>query len=174
MTWLLVASAALAATLAVVALVGALLPRDHVASRAARFHRPPAALYATMREFAAQPAWRTDLQRVEILPPLDGRQRHREITRHGPITYILREDRTAERLVIETADDGLPFGGRWTFDFSAVPEGTELRLTEAGFVKNVFFRFLARFVFGHTATMERYLRDLAQKLGEPPPRFPRN
>jgi hypothetical protein len=35
----------------------------------------------------------------------------------------------------------------------------------------VFFRFLARFVFGHTATMERYLRDLAQTCGEPPPAF---
>jgi hypothetical protein len=169
--WILLAAGGFAALVAVMAIVGALLPRGHTVSRAARFRRPPAALFATVRDFASSPAWRPELRRVEILPPHDGRPRHREITRHGPITYVVREELAAERLVLEIADPGLPFGGRWIFAFAAVPGGTELRLTEEGFVKNVFFRFLARFVFGHTATMERYLRDLAQTCGEPPPAF---
>lgn len=173
MKWLLLILSVVAALTAIVALLGALLPREHVATRAAVFRAAPAVLFTLLRDFAAQPTWRRDLRAVELLPSRDGAPCHREISRHGAITYLVREERTGERLVIEIADDTLPFGGRWTFALNPVPAGTELRITEHGFVKNVLFRFLARFVFGHASTMENYLRDLAQKLGEPAPHFPR-
>ena len=87
------------------------------------------------------------------------------------MTYLVREERAGERLVVEIADENLPYGGTWTFEFCAAPGGSELRITERGFVKNTVFRFLAHFVFGHTRSIETYLRDLAKKFGEPPPTF---
>ena len=60
----------------------------------------------------------------------------------------------------------LPFGGTWTFELSPQGKESELRITEDGFVSNTLFRFLARFVFGHTGSMEGFLRQLGAKFGE--------
>jgi hypothetical protein len=64
------------------------------------------------------------------------------------------------------ASDDLPFGGTWTYEIAAAEGGATLRITEDGFVKNAFFRFMSRFIFGHTATIEQYLKDLGKKFGE--------
>ena len=37
-------------------------------------------------------------------------------------------------------------------------------ITENGEVYNPLFRFMSRFVFGHTATIDKYLEDLGQVL----------
>jgi uncharacterized protein YndB with AHSA1/START domain len=152
--------------LVVITVIGALLPREHTASRQAAYRRPAAELYAAVRDIAALPQWRTGLKSAESLPPEEGRARFREVSGHGPVTYRVLEDRPGERLVLEIADLDLPYGGTWTFAFSRTGEGAALRITENGFVKNPLFRFLARFVFGHTSTMETYLRDLGRKFGE--------
>ena len=156
----------LVALVAVIAVVGALLPRAHTATRAATYRKPPAELHALLRDVAAAPAWRSDVKSVEVLPPRDGRDYYRETTRHGTVTYRVLEDRPGELRVTEIADLDLPYGGTWTFELAPVPGGGRLRITERGEVKNVVFRFLARFVFGHTATIETYLRDLGRRLGE--------
>ena len=70
------------------------------------------------------------------------------------------------RLVLRIATDDLPFGGTWTYEIAAVEGGATLRITEDGFVKPALFRFMARFIFGHTATIEQYLKDLGKKFGE--------
>jgi hypothetical protein len=43
---------------------------------------------------------------------------------------------------------------------------TAVRITENGEVGNPVFRFMARFVFGYTATIDTYLIALGQKFGE--------
>ena len=58
-----------------------------------------------------------------------------------------------------------PFGGTWTFVVTPDGTGSHIAITEHGEVHNVLFRFLSRFVFGHTATLEGYLRALAGKFG---------
>jgi hypothetical protein len=168
----LIVLGALVALVVVIALVGTVLPRGHTASRQAAFRQTPAALYGAVRDITALTQWRTGLKSVEILPPENGRARYREVSGHGPVTYRILEDRPSELLVLEIADEDLPYGGTWTFEFRAKPDGASLRITENGFVKNPLFRFLARFVFGHTSTMETYLRDLGRKFGETTQRQP--
>ncbi len=43
--------------------------------------------------------------------------------------------------------------------------GTRLTITENGEVYNPIFRFMSRFVFGHTATMDQFLSDLKKRVG---------
>lgn len=169
MKWFLLLLAALVALIALGALIGALLPRGHVAMRSAIYKQSPAALHALVRDFATQPAWRTGLKSVEILPPREGRFHYRETSRRGAIAYAIVEEQAPRRLVVEIADRELPFGGTWTFEFEAAGDAgasTRLRITERGEVKNVLFRFMARFVFGYTSTLETYLRDVGRKVGE--------
>ena len=147
-------------------LIGLFLPREHTASRTATFAQSPAALFATVRDLTALPAWRSGLKSVELLPAVAGRPAYRENGPHGPVTYVVVEEHAAEKLILRIADDSLPYGGTWTFEFSQAGSGGMLRITERGFVKPALFRFLARFVFGHTSTMETYLRDLGEKFGQ--------
>lgn len=167
MKLLLLGLAALLLAVALAWLVGALLPREHRATRSIVLHRPARELFDAARDFSRHPAWRSDVRSVEILPPGGALGRHREISGDGAITYALRESAAPHRLVTEIDDPTLPFGGRWTIEFVQVNEGsTRVRITEEGQVRPALFRFLARFVFGHTRTMENYLRQLAAKFGE--------
>jgi hypothetical protein len=148
------------------ALLGSFLPRQHEAGRQAVFHRTPAELFALVRDFANTAAWRTGLKSVELLPPRDGRPCYREAAGHRAVTYVVLEERPAEKLVVKIDDDDLPYGGSWTYEFATAPEGARVRITEHGEVKNVVFRFLGRFVFGYDTTIDTYLRDLGRKVGE--------
>ena len=71
-------------------------------------------------------------------------------------------------LVLRIADPTLPFGGTWTYIVKAAPAGSTLTITEDGFVSNPLFRFMSRFVFGHYATIDTYLKNVAKKFNEEP------
>jgi hypothetical protein len=160
----LLAVLALVALVALVAVVGTLLPQAHTASRSARFARSPAAVFDVIHDVGAAASWRTDVQRVELLAPVDGRVRFREVSRSGSITMEIVEATRPTRMVTRIADPDQPFGGTWTFELAADGAGTRLTITERGEIYNVIFRALARFVFGYTSTMEAYLAALEKKL----------
>ena len=44
--------------------------------------------------------------------------------------------------------------------------GARVTITEDGEVSNAIFRFMSRYVFGHTATLDAYLISLARRFGE--------
>jgi hypothetical protein len=64
------------------------------------------------------------------------------------------------------ADSTLPFGGKWTYELTPSGTGTMLRITEDGEVYNPVFRFVSRFVMGHTATMDKYLADVGKAIDD--------
>ena len=163
MKWVLVVVGALTAMVGVVALIGALLPRAHRATRRARFRQKPEAVYALL---AGPPDWRSDLEEFGSLPDRDGHKQWWELSRGQRITYELVEDVPPSRRVTRIADKGLPFGGTWTLQISPEPGGAALRITEDGEVYNVIFRFMARFVFGYTRSIDGFLTDLGKRFGE--------
>jgi uncharacterized protein YndB with AHSA1/START domain len=169
MKWLLVfggLAAAGAALLGVLTLVGSRLPRDHVASRRALIRRPPAEVFAAIQDFGRAAEWRGDVKRVSVLGEVGGRLRFREEGAHGAMTLEVMELVPGERLVTRIADPELPFGGTWTYELKPAAAGTEIEITERGFVKPALFRALARYVFGHHRTLEQYLRALGKRFGE--------
>jgi hypothetical protein len=74
-----------------------------------------------------------------------------------------------KRLATRIADPSLPFGGKWTYAILPAGDSTTLRITEDGEVYNPVFRFVSRFIFGHSATIEEYLRDVGRRFGEDAP-----
>lgn len=166
MKWLLLSLAVLFAAIVLVAVVGALLPRSHTATRAASYRQTPQTLYGAIRDVANAASWRSDVESITVLAPEHGEFRWREQSRHGAITYAIVADRPNENLVTRIVDEHLPYGGTWTYTFTPTAEGATVRITENGEVKNPLFRFMARFVFGYTATMEGTLRALGAKFAE--------
>jgi hypothetical protein len=68
-----------------------------------------------------------------------------------------------QQFVSRIADPNLPFGGTWTIDLKPEGAGTRVTITEHGEVYNPIFRFMSRFVFGHTATIDAYLTALQRR-----------
>lgn len=146
--------------------IGAVLPKNHIASRQIVLHRSPDEVYQIVRDFSSAPTWRPDLERVEMIATPDHQVRFREHGEQGAITYDLIEDRPGEKIVTRIADLDLGYSGTWTYSFTKEAAGTRVQITEAGEVSNILFRFLSRFVFGHTSTIEKYLAALGKKFGE--------
>ena len=155
-----------AALVLVVVLVGWSLPARHTASRSVGLHAAPAAVFALVADVGEYPRWRTGVTRVEVLSADGGGRpiRFREHGADGAILYEVVEREPDRRMVVRIADPTLPFGGRWTYDITPTPGGATLRITEDGEVRNPVFRFVSRFVLGHTRTMDQYLRDLSARL----------
>ena len=165
MRWVFWILGGVAALIGLMAAIGAMLPRRHSATRMARFRASPEALYAVL---AGPPDWRTGVKSFGVLPDEDGRRRWWEEDTHGQkITYELVEEKPPARMATRIAGRGLPFGGTWTFDITGAPGGgSDLRIHEDGEIYNVIFRFMARFFFGYTGSIEGYLRDLGAKFGQ--------
>jgi uncharacterized protein YndB with AHSA1/START domain len=156
----------LVALVAVVAIIGAALPKEHVASRSMVYKQPPEVVFGVITDFGNYGAWRKDVERVEMLEPSSGMPRFREVGSNGVIAMEVVEMQAPRRLVVRIADPELPFGGRWVYELEAAAEGTRLKITEEGEVYNPIFRFVSKYVMGHTSGIEQYLRALGEKFGE--------
>jgi hypothetical protein len=155
---------ALVAVVGGVAIIGWCLPVAHVASRSAAFAFTPAAVFEVIADVERFPTWWSDISRVEMLPPEHGRIRFRQYTGSGPIEMTVVERTAPSRFVTRITDADQPFGGTWTWDITPEGTGSRLTITERGEVYNPIFRFMARFVFGYTATMDSCLAALQKKL----------
>lgn len=138
--------------------IGYMLPQNHVASVDAVLPAPPAQVFTRISDPGRYQDWRKDVTRVEMLgsQPL----KWREHAGDDPITYEVVESRPPERFVVRIADPELPFGGTWTYELKPEGTGTRLVITERGEVYNPIFRFISRFVFSQTATMEKMVAAL--------------
>lgn len=165
MRWLLIVLGVIVALVAVVYGVGASLPVAHVASVRVHLHAPPESVFTAISDPASAAEWRSDIEKVEILPPSGERPRWRETTSMGPIILVAEEVQPPLRFVTRIDDPEQPFGGRWIHVLEPIGAGTRVTITEEGEVYDPFFRFMSRFIFGHHATLERYARDLARRFG---------
>jgi hypothetical protein len=160
----LIVIAALVMLVAVVAAVGAWLPRDHVATRSLSVAASPDAVFATIADVGSYAAWRTSRSGVEVLAPLEGRARWVEVSGRHRIEMEQVERLAPRRLVTRIADSDLPFGGTWTFDLQPEQGGTRLAITERGEIRPPIFRAVARFVLGYGATLDTFLGELRARL----------
>lgn len=168
MRWIWLAAFILLGLLAAVTLMGWAIPKAHTVTRAGRFHQSPEKVWRAITDVDAMPGWRKGVTSVRRMPDRDGLPAWVEIGSFGEIPLETQESRPPQRLVVQIADPKLPFGGLWLYEIVPQADGSVLRITENGEVSNPIYRFLSRFVFGYTKTIDTYLHSLAKKFGEPP------
>jgi uncharacterized protein YndB with AHSA1/START domain len=166
MKWILILLAAIAGLVALITIIGAMLPVNHTVTLSADYGRPPDAVWATITDPSKFGAWRPNMKSAVLADPKDPRKGWTETWSHGEVVPISVEEWTAPQRLTTRLGPGMPFGGSWTFDLTPTSTGTHLRITENGEVYNVFFRFLSKFVFGHTASIRDYLKGLGKAFGE--------
>ena len=166
MKWILIAVGLLVVLIALGGFVGSRLPRDHVATVRAKYRARPEAVWAVIGDPGKAMEWRKDLKSIEPLPAVDGKVAWREVSGAGKVSYVMADWDPPRRMTTRITDDALPYGGQWEFSLTPSEGGTELSITERGFVKPALFRIMARLFFGFTSTLEGYHRSLGGKLRE--------
>jgi hypothetical protein len=157
----IVTVAVIVAIAAIVMLIGASLPKRHSASRSLVVKHDRRAVYNVVRDVESAPRWRDGVRKVEILND----KSFREHSKMGVVTYEIVEDVPASKFITRIVDRDLGYSGSWTWVFDDAPGGTRVTITEDGEVTNVFFRFMSRFVFGQTSSIDAYLKSLDRRLG---------
>jgi uncharacterized protein YndB with AHSA1/START domain len=152
----------LVAVLAIVT-IGWRLPVAHVASSAVQLSASSESVFALINKPEDYATWRPDVKNVEVMTE-QGATRFREEGSNGAILFEITERVPPLRLVTRIADKSLPFGGRWIYEVTPVPGGSELRITEEGEVYNPIFRFVSRFIMGHGSTIEAYLAAVKKRF----------
>ena len=158
---------------AIVALVLALVagglatPREHVVARVARLPASLGDVWATIRDVARYAEWRHELETADVVDATQPQLRWRETTTRGSITFGLTAEDAPRRMVARILDDDLPFTGEWSWQLVPDGDGTRVTITERGSVGNPIFRFIAAHLMGHTKSIDRYLRGLAERHGAP-------
>ncbi len=160
MRFLLIAAAILGALVLLVLVIGWSLPVKHTATSAVTVHTSAGPLYNLITDIEHYPEWRSSVERTERLPDSAGKTRFREYGSDGTILYEVESAKPDQRIVTRIADRSLPFGGSWTYELIPRGDSTTLRITENGEVYNPLFRFVSRFVMGHTRTIDTYLQDV--------------
>lgn len=144
---------------------GMFLPPNHTAARTATLAAPPDTVWAVVTDVAKYPRWRSNVDSVEVLQSRDGRLKWRETSGGDRVSYEATAMTRPSQFVARITDRGLPYGGSW--DYRILPDGTGSRvtITENGEVYSPIYRIVSRYVTGHTATIDKYLGDLAGRVG---------
>ncbi len=114
MKWALIIVGALIGLVVLVALIGAMLPRDHVATMTAVIPAPPDTVWSTLIDVGSYPTWRSDLKRVDVLsqPPALSWREHGS---QGSMTFSAEAFEPPRRMIARITDQNLPFGGAWEY-----------------------------------------------------------
>jgi hypothetical protein len=160
----LIVVASLVLLIVLVVVIGALLPKRHVASRSATYHATPDQLFALI---AGPQNWRPDVLSSEAVLGQDGKEFQRETSRRNEtITYEILDRIPPKSIKRRIATKNLPYSGTWTYTLEAAGDSTTVRITEEGEVTNPLFRFVSRFILGHTRTIDTYLQSLANATNQ--------
>jgi uncharacterized protein YndB with AHSA1/START domain len=167
MKWVLIVVAGLVGLIAVIALVGAFLPRDHRATSTITLHQPPDSVWKVVRDLGGITTWWHEASESVRLPDKDGHEAWRQKVGGFDMPLVVLEAQPPRRLVTKIdSPAGAAFGGTWTYELTPDGDGTRISVTEAGWIANPIFRFMSRFLFGYYGSLDGYLKALAKQDGE--------
>jgi hypothetical protein len=155
----LIAAGIVAGMILLVIVIGAMLPRQHSATRSAFIKASPEKVF----ELISGPQdWRADLKNCAVVDQ-DGKHLVRETDKHGQtITYERVQFDPPTLLQNVIADKKSSLWRRVDLESAGAEGRLPVTITEDGEVYNPLFRFVSRFVIGHTRTLDNYLTQLAQ------------
>ncbi len=167
MKWVLIAFGGLVGLIALMALIGAFVSRDHRATSTVMLRQPPDSVWKVVRDLGNITAWWPAMEKAERLPDRDGHEVWRQKMSGFDVPIIVMESAPPRRLVtqIDPTARGA-FGGTWTYELASEGTGTRISATEAGWISNPIFRFMSRFVFGYYGSLDKYLKALGSRFGE--------
>lgn len=146
-------------------LYGRSLPREHRVASVVTLVAPPDSVYRTIRDIAGSARWWGDVTSVRRLTR--ARESYeQDMGASGRISVEVISEDAPNRFVTRILNDSQQdFGGTWTYTVRRGESGTEVMITEDGWVETPFFRVFAK-LRGQRRTMNGYLSSLGAHFGE--------
>jgi uncharacterized protein YndB with AHSA1/START domain len=142
------------------------IPAHQVHTRTTTLKQSPDAIFALLTDLPNFPKWNRNMVKIEMLPPVDGKEATRQTFKGNmAMTIVTSESTPPSRLVRSMGDVGGPFEGSWTYEITATADGTKVTITEDSTMKQPFFRLMSR-LFGETKYIDEHLQDMAKHFGE--------
>ncbi|MGQ0703637.1 MAG: SRPBCC family protein [Gemmatimonadales bacterium] len=162
----LIVLAVLVVLVVAVLLAGFALPRNHRATSRITLTRPPAEVWAVVRDLGALLGTWKELRSARRLPDQAGREVWEHNAGGFPMRLVIEEAEAPRRLVTRIdAPPDAAFGGQWIYGLEPAGSGTQVTVTEDGYVSNPMFRTMM-YLMGTHRTVDGYLRALGRKFGE--------
>ena len=147
-------------------LAGMSMPREHSASSRVQLTAPRDSVWAVLRAFGDYPKWHPDFKSSVKGERRDGHEVWVQDVGGMTMTVEFLEIHPPSNLVTEiVTDEKSQWGGVWTYDLVANGAGTEVTITEDGWVKSPFFRVMMKLMGTHS-TMDGGLKHLGARFGE--------
>lgn len=157
----------IAAVILIIYVIGLILPKQRKAQRIAEFNAPAEQVWEIVTNIEAQANWRSSLKEVKVNKHDDDYETWTEYPSKGPAIYFtMKLKKRPTRFEFEMSDRKT-WKGHWVGEFSTIPNHkTRVAFTECSEITNPFIRVLSYLFFDIGATIDQYLNELANKLGE--------
>lgn len=167
MKWVLIIISGLVGLVALMALIGVFVPREHRATSTVTLQQSPDSVWKVARDLGGITTWWPEIKESVRQPDREGHEVWRQKMSGFEVPLIVMESAPPRRLVTKIdASAGAAFGGTWTYELTPDSSGTRITVTEAGWIGNPMFRFLSRFVLGYYGSLDGYLKALGKRFGE--------
>ena len=147
-------------------LYGSRLPREHVVSSQLVLVAEADTVFTVIRNIGASSTWWSDVVAVERVKGAPRETWREDMGASGSIEVEVTKvvpRRSMELTILNAEEQG--WGGTWYYEVRATPAGTEVTLTEEGWVESPVFRALMQLRGKHRA-IDSYLSSLGAHFGE--------
>ena len=125
MKWILYAVVFIVAMIGATFLIGYCLPKKTTISRSITLKQTPEAVFAVLADVGRMAEWNRNTKRVEMLPPVEGKEATKQTFKGGMVMTIVTAESTPPHcLVRELGDVNGPFVGSWTYEISPLDSRT--------------------------------------------------
>jgi len=140
--------------------VGMTMPLDHQVSSRVQLTAPRDSVWAVLHAFGDYPKWDSDFKSSVRGKSRNGREVWVQDVGRMTMSVGIKSVQAPSRLVTEiVTDDKSNWGGVWTYDLASNGIGTEVTITEDGWIKSPLFRVMMKLMGSHS-TMDGVLRAL--------------
>jgi hypothetical protein len=160
MTYLLVSVVAI---IAIVLIIGFFLPKEKTFTKTAVLNSDVTKVFNLVTDFKNQTTWRNDVREIIVIDE----NTWTEVPKKGTaITFKVKQKVENEIFEIEIIEPK-NFNGYWVGTFKQANKNqTAIEFKEVITISNPFFRTISYLFVDLDKTMDLYLQNLKQKLGE--------
>lgn len=148
-------------------LYGRSLPREHTVRSKVTIVAPPDTVFKVIRNIGATSTWWSDMKSSRRLTSGRGEMWEENMGPAGVLKVTISRVVPGQSMVHTIVDEeGQGWGGTWTYQVEPTGVGTEVTITENGYVDSPFRRVLTK-LRGMHRTIDSYLSSLGAHFGEP-------
>jgi hypothetical protein len=143
------------------------MPRDHRASSSITLVAPADSVFALIVDIPRTPSWWREMQSVKRITGTRRASYEQVLRGSGAVRIEMTSMNYGEQLVTTILNDQQQdWGGKWTYRVERSAAGTEVTITEEGWVESPFFRVVMKLRGGPHKSIDSYLRSLGAHFGE--------